>query len=704
MANESIGASRHQYSVLTPDAASPILDAVISLWRKNAAQLGFFPDGAFRERASSRQILVAVNPNQNIAGYLLYRISNRQVATIVHLCVSDEVRGQGVGRFLVAELKKQTAGLRGIALSCRIDFQANDLWPRLGFIVHSERQGRSSAGSRLICWWFGFDNGDLFQTNEGLDDDTTVVAIDVNILLDLYHDNNDESRGLKADWLSSFITIAVTPETRVELLRRELRQEREDVAAYAKQFEELHGSQGKVEKLISELKLALGRLEDEQDESDIRQLAWAAVGNADLFLTRDEKLLRNRIKLQDLSALRICRPSELISQIDCEERPPQYQRARLAGTQINIQRESIVDELSLANAFQNNLRSERKTQFLEPIRKLLATPNGGIVHLVKDVGKNPIALSACDTSCKGLTRIHRLRVSASTLSGSVARYFVNEIVRSSSSELSSLCVVDDQYLQPIVATALRKEGFIEEQGLWLKCSLVGAISANKIVAAIKGLDQPILQQLERSALDRFATTLETAVETGTVANLLAAEQAIWPGTIADLAIPAFILPIKPVWAQHLFDEAIASEQLFGARLDLALNDEAIYYRSSRNNGGLRTPARLLWYVSQDSKMLPTGQIRAISHCTEITIGPAKQLFRQFRRLGTYEWRDVLETAKGNHDNDVMAIRFSKTQKLAHPVSYSALQDRLKSNGVRTQLQSPVEIPSALLIELAYGTN
>lgn len=682
------------------DATSPLLDAVKALWRKNASALGFFPDGAFRDRALQAQILAAVDEGEQLLGYLLYRVSSRQVATIVHLCISLGARQRGVARHLVSHLKGVSSGLRGVGLTCRRDFPASSLWPRLGFIAHSERAGRSASGSRLIYWWFGFDHADLFESTHQPDDDTTIVGIDVNVLLDLYRENHDESRGLKADWLSSLITIAVTPETRAELLRCEARSEREAVVAYAKQFDQLFGSHTRAEGLILELETLL-QPGDERDRSDIRQLAWATAGDADVFLTRDEFLLKNRRKLQEVTGLRINRPSELIAEIDLDQRPPEYQRARLAGTLISFQREAAVPEAALATAFQNQLSYERKAAFLVPIRELMATPDTGAIRVIRDATENPIGLAAYAYSRDGITRVRRLRVSAGALSLSLARYLTNWIVRTSVERSDGLCLVEDQNTSQVVQAALNDQGFMPHHGLWLKASFRGSYTSNEAIQKILSLHTASLSLAEQEHLALLSSSLKSRSASTSINDLLALEQAIWPGTIKDLALPTFIVPVRPVWAQHLFDEQLANEQLFGARVDLALNDEAIYYRAVRNSGGLRAPGRILWYVSRDSRMLPVGQIRAMSRVNEVTVGPASEIFRQFRRLGIYEWRHVRETAQGDPQNRVMAIRFGKTQPLARPVSYPVLQDCLRKHDIHTQIQSPVEIPVELWHKLVY---
>ncbi|HYO71833.1 MAG TPA: hypothetical protein VEU33_37725, partial [Archangium sp.] len=158
------------------------------------------------------------------------------------------------------------------------------------------------------------------------------------------------------------------------------------------------------------------------------------------------------------------------------------------------------------------------------------------------------------------------------------------------------------------------------------------------------------------------------------------------------------------WAQHLFDERLAAHDLFGARLDLALNREAAYYRAA-HAPYLKAPARILWYVSQDKKgrFGGTGEVRACSRLEEVVIDTPKPVFRRFRRLGIYEWRHVLETAKGDVNGKIMALRFCDSEALRQPVSRRQMLSVLKEFGIRTQLQSPLKIPPEAFVRL-YGAS
>jgi hypothetical protein len=128
---------------------SPLLEAVIKLHTSGKARLGPFPRGAFEDHARQNRIIVAVAPDNTLAGYLLYRVAKsvtKNRATIVHLTTSNIFRGRGVAQLLVGFLKKKTRHLFGISLRCRRDYDIGSMWQTFGFTVRNSKEGRGADG------------------------------------------------------------------------------------------------------------------------------------------------------------------------------------------------------------------------------------------------------------------------------------------------------------------------------------------------------------------------------------------------------------------------------------------------------------------------------------------------------------------------------------------------------------------------------
>jgi GNAT superfamily N-acetyltransferase len=126
-------------------------DDVFALYRKDSGTLGFMSRGAFEEGIAKGTLLVAINSQDQIVGYLLYRVA-RGVASIAHLCVATANRGTGIGKSLVDELKRATMHLDGIKLKCRRDFAAHHQWSKWGFIAKGSSIARGADNAELVGW------------------------------------------------------------------------------------------------------------------------------------------------------------------------------------------------------------------------------------------------------------------------------------------------------------------------------------------------------------------------------------------------------------------------------------------------------------------------------------------------------------------------------------------------------------------------
>jgi hypothetical protein len=227
-------------------------------------------------------------------------------------------------------------------------------------------------------------------------------------------------------------------------------------------------------------------------------------------------------------------------------------------------------------------------------------------------------------------------------------------------------------------------------GEWLRISLDFAGSSAGLLGELEALRERV--QSISAVADKIEQVLTTAMKEQDRLSLADVERRLWPAKILEAPIPTFIVPIKAFWAQHLFDEQIARQTLWGAREDLALRVENVYYRSSLNSGGISSPARILWYVVHNPQYLLSRHVRACSLLDEVAVGRPEPLFRRFQRLGVYEWPDVLRTARGSAENEIMALRFSNTELLRNPISVKELSQIFRdTEGKHPVLQSPLRI-------------
>ena len=147
------------FSIGAPDKQE--LAQVVALADANRKWLGFLPASVIRELAGSGRCLVARDSGR-IGGYVLFDLPGNDVR-LTQLCVAPESRLRGVAEGLVSALSNEHADRRGLRLSCRSDWPADKVWPKLGFRPVSSRPGRGKTQETLTVWFRDHDNPDLFS-------------------------------------------------------------------------------------------------------------------------------------------------------------------------------------------------------------------------------------------------------------------------------------------------------------------------------------------------------------------------------------------------------------------------------------------------------------------------------------------------------------------------------------------------------------
>ena len=132
-------------SITISKLTSADLDAVDELMKHYSKTLGFLPKPALLDYCKKEGVLGAKTSGGQLIGYLLYG-NYPDYFRIAQLCVSEDIRNQGIARQLVDALKATITTQKIIELSCRRDFPAHEMWPKLGFVPLSEKPGRSAAG------------------------------------------------------------------------------------------------------------------------------------------------------------------------------------------------------------------------------------------------------------------------------------------------------------------------------------------------------------------------------------------------------------------------------------------------------------------------------------------------------------------------------------------------------------------------------
>jgi len=280
-------------------------------------------------------------------------------------------------------------------------------------------------------------------------------------------------------------------------------------------------------------------------------------------------------------------------------------------------------------------------------------------------GCAPIAILVTSQDTDQLN-VELLRVDRGPLASTMARQMVRQCNLLALATRSTFIEIQDESIQEEIEPALAHFGFFQVGDGWLRIGPQAVESVAELSNRLRGYNHP---EIEAEGLAEWADLLREQTDAASVSEN---EHLLWPAKISDATIPTFLVPIKPHWAQELFDDALAKQVLYARKEQLALNVEGVYYRSARP-ALIVAPARILWYVSAAEDVDGAKQVRACSRLLEVRIGQPKELFKQFRRLGIYEWKDVYRAAGSDVTKNAMAIHFDDTELFANPVPVKRLK-------------------------------
>jgi hypothetical protein len=222
--------------------------------------------------------------------------------------------------------------------------------------------------------------------------------------------------------------------------------------------------------------------------------------------------------------------------------------------------------------------------------------------------------------------------------------------------------VTDRELSNEAITALTELGFVADSDAWWKMSVKGIVTRDGLVSEIRSADIPLSLKERLVGANFVAGGAEDELTTVRLEHLFS------PAKLTSSVVPCYVVSIRQSWAAHFFDIPVGGQTLIDLNEKLHLGIEGAYYCSAYNTH-VTAPGRILWYVSGKSSM----SIKACSHLEEQIVGTPKELYAQFRHLGIYAWKHVLETADGKLDHPLMAFRFSRTERFVRPVTLAELK-------------------------------
>lgn len=648
-------------------ADSDLLRAVIALGDAYKNTLGLMPRAVYTDRAVGGTLIAVTDRNGVAAGYAMYEIARGRVR-LVHLCVDKRARGRGAARLLLDEISRRHPELSGIKVTCRADYEASSVWPKLGFVLRNEVPGRGKEKRVLQVWWLDHGLPDLFSIDA--DEETLTVAIDHMILIDLAleptRSGAAESQFLTADWIADRIRLVITPESMNEIGRLPHPADRRRQRAAASGYRQLTPTPAAVleakKTLLEHLPASL------LSESDLNHITYAAAAGVPVFATRDADLIAAAAEAAEVALnLKVLLPSDVAVLLDQLTDAEKYRPAALRGTGYSVHDSPPGSEDALGHLLMQS-GGERGTQWRSRLRQLAADPDVTCQQVSDPNGQVIVAWASRTDRESGSLVVPLLRCGATPTASTVLRLLLFELKDDAVAAGMTAVTVTDPHVSRLVAGALTDDAFTRVGERWT-AHVVDARSRRAAAAALPA-EHPWRAEIAANPSPTAIATLE---------------RALWPAKLLDSSLPSCVISIQPRWAQDLFS---LDATLFERPTLLGISREHVYYRSPRANPS--TPSRVLWYASGQGRQR-VGAVVGCSQLTEAIIDNPVRLFRRFRHLGVYRQEHVEAAARNGL---ATALRFVDTERFAHQVSLERLR-ALAGDCPIGQLQSPTMISSDL---------
>ena len=680
------------------EPGSPLFNAVQTLGDDNRSSLGLLPHAAWADYANARHICAIVDeatPDTPLA-YVAYRTPRNEIV-IAHLVVREDSRRSGLARRLIDGLRVRYPERLGILLRCRRDYEAHQMWPKLGFVARGEEPGRGKQPRVLTRWWLDFGHPTLL-TWDGPADSLVPVMIDMNILIDLTCDSpgaEEQQTRRVFDSLHDRIEVIVSPEAANEIDRNPAEAERRRLRASLGAYTEISVDQAALERVDMQLADKSGARSSEslQNRSDRKHIAYAAAAGVTTVVTRDGPA-RRRLgpASKKMFEINIVTPSALVGLVDEIENTSQYAPGPLLGTAYR-RAEAGVDNSRDVDDFISTANSERRRDFQRLRDHISAAKPASSMQIVYNPSQAPVALIGIDGSENHAT-VRVARMKKNPLAVSLASQLVQNIRDFGLKHEKKVIRVLDDHIDGLIREALISDGFHPTTSGLVGVGLDRYLTKTEfeaeiesVIASLNGYDE------EQSVLAEAVGRIHARSEPNRSASI---EHEFRPVRYDSGELPTWLVPIKPQFSIDLFGYPL---QLFERPSNLGLSREHVYYKT--RSSGETAPGRIIWYVSGNN-----GEAFASSSLIEVVDGNALELHRRFNRLGVYTYEQV--EAQAGTNNRARALRVADTVVFDNPVSLRRIQHlgstvRQRLPGMSSVRLAP-EVASTIIREGQFGNK
>ena len=655
------------------DAPSDLFDQVVALGDRNSRTLGFLPYAGFRAAASEDRIAIALADERTVIGYCLFDLP-RNVVRIVHVCVSEEARGNNLAETLVDAVAVRHAERLGLVLKCRADWPADKMWPKLGFIAQGQVPGRSMEQHPLTIWWRSLGHPDLFSLLEEDRSAGRSAAIDSNVYCDLH----SATRRPGARQSAAIAPLVADGELNIVLLRsvdEEIYSTRNSDERARFLNAKLNYAKGAgvfdrevADRLLADApKRALAK--DPSLRRDAELIAEAFANGIDVFITRDQGAIQYLAEPAANLGVEVLAPTEVPTFLNVEQSHSSYRPAQLAQTTFSIQRLARPLNPDETRRLLDRAGGERLTELRQLLADLAVRSTSDVVRNVVFDGDSNVCAVWASYEAAALD-VPLFRIQESPLQTTIAAQVIQLLRQQANRTGREMLRITDPHVGKAVRRTLEGDGFYAETGALVALSLpiIGPWDHISVAARSAAATQDGEALLWRLDLPESPSPAQAAEF-----------ERIWaPTRIVGQGLRTYLVPIKRPFASQLLGYPAS---LMNRPDDLGLSREHVYYCS--RSGPVKSPARILWYVS--GKVAP-GVI-GCSSLAEVRVDTPRRLHRLYSRLGVWSVEDVAGVATQGR---AAALRFTNTELFDHPVGLDRIR-ALAPEGQSLLLRSAHEL-------------
>jgi len=637
------------YDIVNIKDHPDLVEDIIRLGDSQRQTLGFLPAQAFRDYAKNGSIFVAVSREKHVVGYVLFARKVNRVCRLTHVCVDPRWRKQGVGDSLVMHLKANTLQMDRVIVKCRRDYGIDHFWEKNGFIARGEKAGRGFGENTLTLWEYMLRPSLLSLPPERT---KPLAVLDLNVVIEAGAKEGGECRALSSFTYSDEIEFRISEHSFSEVNRNCNKETRDATRGWLNSLLRIEScrDKGLVQSVLDIVGVA--------NKDDAEQIASAVCSNAEYFITKDARLKSCFEIIQREFGLNIYTPTEFVVNYCNGSGRDLYFPGYLNNSEILFR---PICGLNISELFHRYKGAdEKKSSF----GSCLTVDNPDVrAHSIFQVVVGGVNVGVCVQERVGsclVVRMLRLLKSIKHLH-TICVHVVENILYNSLSLGVDEVVVTDVGIDRLVEKSLVEAGFYQCERGFVRSVGHGFITVD-------------------DALDRIGLHGGANVGIGEK-ELVEIERSLWPAKLIDLDIPIYVIPIKPQWAKNLVSARGHQLSLVGGP-NVMLQTRRVYYRSCRGIP-LRSPARIVWYVTAERNHCLNKCVVGVSLVDCVEIGPVKELYKKYERFGVYRWSDVFRSAKYDQDANIMAIVFEKTEIFGKILELSLLASVIKNIEGRT---------------------